>query len=282
LNSTLFGDALKDVEKLSELDVESKLLLGELFRKNSKLNKSEILFTNLVNDHSISRSEWILASIGLIKCIREKGEIDDAMSLLETLYTKENTPYQKAYLDIVKGEFLSYQGKLKEALKLFTSSLGTYRRSGFPHLIALTHIHRGLTYFRMGEVELAKHEWNLSVKICNQGKCNCLKAYAYGNLADCFILEGQKDKALSLLKRSEKLMKDNQDLEGLAGIEFNKALFHISNDEIQKAGEHLLKSENIAFPFPYKEERIERRKVFMERLKLKGYDLEEKDYIDSL
>lgn len=103
--------------------------------------------------------------------------------------------------------------------------------------------------------------------------------YVLVNYADVFILRGDFDKAKRYLNRSKKIFRNANDMEGLAGYEFNKSLLHAQLKEEEKANYHFRLSEQVADPLPWRYQREERRRVFKDRMVQSGLKVDKNLFI---
>ena len=127
----------------------------------------------------------------------------------------------------------------------------------------------GVHLFRIGRYDLAEKKWVKCRNISNQYKLPWIKAIAEMNLSDIYSRKGKFRTAHDLLRRCEKTLKKINDLEGVSGVYFNRALVYAREGKIDEAYEFFERSEE--FPLVYDNKRKERREVFNDCLRDKGY-----------
>lgn len=163
---------------------------------------------------------------------------------------------------------------IESALPLLRKGIAVFNSMGEDGLVSLAYIYLGLYHFRKEQIDAARHYLELGKRHAQKARSDYLLGYALHNLADAAALKGEIEKAHAMLDRSMKLLSglsdSGGDLEGVAGVHFNRALVHIEEGLFDKAHGEFELSMKVAYPLPIRRRREEWKKVFDERLEKKG------------
>jgi len=156
------------------------------------------------------------------------------------------------------------------AMENLSSSIRSFRNFGFPLLLAQALNNRGVFYFMNDKLDQAEKDWKAALRLAKKAKSMYSQAWMLGNLADIEVKRGDLDKALKNLNRAEANFRRVNDFEGLAWVEFNRALVAIAKKDYSVFIDHFERSEKEAYPLPPEHERELRRNVILDRAKENG------------
>ena len=252
-------------------EINALLLMAESERRRGELLKSENQFKAILKScRNISQHHWFIASFNLAMIEYLRNHTDHSFSLFDEIQKSTSEKTYLAYIDHAKAFIYSKMEEYDKANKLFNSSIRSFRKMDNQLLLSLALNNRGVLYFKMEDYKNAESEWIKALKIARKVKSNCIISMTYENLSDIEMKRGNHKKADRLLTKAESLHKRVGDLEKLSGLEFNRTLLAIELKDIDEIKYHFLRSETIAYPLPPHYEKIERRKVIIQRMKDKG------------
>ncbi len=276
-NMTLYGDMNKMIEvlkgELSREDIDSLLIHAETKYKQGRLDEAEIIYKQLLSiQPNITINQWLQTNLGLAQVIRRKEGPKEAIAYLDRVGGETKGRLFRALLNQAKGTCFSMMGDYTTAIEMLSECIRSYRQYQYPLLISIAMNNRGVAYFSSGKIEQAEKDWSIALKMADKAHCRYAKGRLLGNLADVEVLKGNLKKAERYLNSSERLFRSVNDMEGVAAVEFNRALKSISEKDIEGLKVHFKRSEEIAYPLPPEYERSFRRKVMSDRAKEMGLE----------
>jgi len=271
LNGDRTGASPALTDDLSPRLVDSLLIDAETKCKQGRLAESDRIYRHIVSLHPhITRNQWFQSNLGLAQVIRRKDGPENAISFLEKLMEQTDDGLYKACITQAIGTCYGYLGDQDKALQFLSSSIRSFRYYQVPLLLAIALNNRGVEYFTMDKVDQAESDWLTAVNRSKRAGSRYAQARLLCNLADVEIKRGNLDKAEKNLDRSERLFRKANDLEGVAGVEFNRALKSIAETDLVGFQDHFMRSEDVAYPLPPEYERQLWRNVLMDRAKENG------------
>ncbi|MBU2620845.1 MAG: CHAT domain-containing protein [Proteobacteria bacterium] len=211
--------------------------LGKAYLDRNEYDKALSYFDQSVSSAKSSRYlEGIaMATVGLADCYKKIGDTDKATEVLATAtqVNRESTKGEHPLIALSMGENLAQQGRLSQALDIFTKSLSNIDNYKDDKLKQSVYLSLGTTLFGLGRyqeaithyqhaLELAKKSYNTSdiVDILNNIGFCLVSLKKYGEAAIAFK-EGLGLLAVMDLQYSEKQMYANYGL-GLLNEEQNR------------------------------------------------------------
>ena len=269
-----------DPENLDDLAngrVDLLLTRADAYKRQGKLDQSREIYDYLLNHPEYcNENQVFISKIGLSHVLRIQDHVEDCLKLLDDVIENGIDRYKIAYAKQVKAYTFSQMGQYNDALKLFKSSLNSFRHFGFPLFLSIGYNNRGILHFKMEDYDSAEDDWFWGKKYAMEANSLYVEACIMTNQADIFMKKDQLDKAEGLLHRAEKIFKSFSEYHGMTGILFNRALLHIERGEFEKGIEVLRESEEAHPLIPSKLEIRERREEFMKRAREKGFQDVEK------
>jgi tetratricopeptide (TPR) repeat protein len=265
---------------LSDRSTEDLIFLAEAERRAGRIEMSRIIYRNILDRPSLNKNNWVVASCGHYR-IMQITEKERALELISEMNRSDMNTLQAAYRDMVMSNMLSETGDNQDGKRLLKRSIGRFRYEGSFTLLAMAELYLGIVYFREKDLDMAELYLRKSLEDLKSSKRKrgTLMGYVLVNYADVFILHGDFDKAKRYLNRSKKIFRNANDMEGLAGYEFNKSLLHAQLKEEEKANYHFRLSEQVADPLPWRYQREERRRVFKDRMVQSGLKVDKNLFI---
>lgn len=267
---TLYGDhtALEAAlsENMSRNQIDTVLIHAETLYKQGKLDRSKRLYDHLLADQpDITGNQWFQANLGLAQVIRRKCGPEEAIKHLDMVEGMTEDRLYRTCLLQAKGTCYGMMGDYGNSIKCLSAAIRSYRYFNHPLLLAIALNNRGVTFFMNDRVGLAEKDWSKAMMAARKARSRYVEARLLINLADVGIKSGDLKLADKLLSRAEGLFNIVNDLEGMSGLEFNRALKAIAEKDVTMFRYHFERSESIASPLPPKYERDIRRKVLLER-----------------
>lgn len=266
--TSFHGDFEKEIlekDGWEERDVNALLIIAESEQKQGKLNDALTLYQYILSGkNKITQNQWFIARMGLVHTYRKMGEFDSALKILSD--TEDNTDNKTflSYSKQVRALIWMIQGRYEDAMKLFNSSIRSFKTFGLPLMLSIAYNNRGTLYYRMDDFDNAQEDWKKARRYATEAKSEYCEAAIIGNLADVYARQGKFDIALKYLKKAEKITKGIGDLEMLSTTYFNYSLVYIMMKEFDKALNIFKLSNEIAYPLPSPIEKEERRKFILE------------------
>ena len=231
------GEALTFYSGNGEKTADICRYLGKAYLDRNEYDKALSYFNQSLSAAKSSRYQEgiVLATVGLADCYKKIGDADKAMEILTAAPPDNRVSAKGAHplIALSMGETLAQQGRLSQALDIFTSSLSNINSYKDDKLKQSVYSSLGTTLFGLGRyqeaithyqraLELARKSYNTSdiVDILNNiGFCLVsLKKYSEGAMA---FKEGLGLLAVMDLQYSEKQMYANYGL-GLLNEEQNR------------------------------------------------------------
>ncbi len=231
------GEALTFYSGNGEKTADICRYLGKAYLDRNEYDKALSYFNQSLSAAKSSRYQEgiVLATVGLADCYKKIGDADKAMEILSAAPpdNRESSKGANPLIALSMGETLAQQGRLSQALDIFTRSLSNIDRYKDDKLKQSVYSSLGTTLFGLGRyqeaithyqraLELARKSYNTSdiVDILNNiGFCLVfLKKYGEGAMA---FKEGLGLLAVMDLQYSEKQMYANYGL-GLLNEEQNR------------------------------------------------------------
>ncbi len=228
------------------------------------------MFLNLLHSRKgLLPGEWITCLIGWITCVKTVKNPEKSLEIIDIYLNKDLRPEHKALLYYLKADILSDLGINEEATGFYLKSLKMMRALEMNISKAELLNSHGVHLFRLKNFSYAEKQWKKSRDLSIKFNLPWLKAITEINLSDTYSRKGKIRTAHDLLRRAEKVLKKLNDLEGISGVHFNKALVHIREGKLTKARESFESSQE--YPLLYKKKKDERREVYEKCLEENGY-----------
>ncbi|MBN1389961.1 MAG: hypothetical protein JXA22_04895 [Candidatus Thermoplasmatota archaeon] len=158
-------------------------------------------------------------------------------------------------------------GQEKAGLEKIKSANKVFEMTGMDVLEALCRIHLGVHFFRNNRLKDAEYHFLKGYGASKRCGSDYLRSYIDANMADVHIMKGEMREAEKRLDRAESGFIKFNDLYGLSGVYFNRALFYLSLGDEEKAEVEMTRSLNVAYPLPNPMIRNEWKRVYEERRK---------------
>ncbi len=196
---------------------------------------------------------------------------NEAISHLRKTEKQLDENLKIAYLKEVEADISILLGDVKEADRLFRSSISTFEYYKHPLLLFIGYNNWGILRYNSERYNEAKSLWNKARTYAGEAKSDFAKALVLCNLSSLDSLEKRFDDAWNKLRKAESIYNSLGDLEGLSLVEYNKAIFFMEKKRIDDSFNHYIKSFQIAFPLPFELERKERIRQFNVRMMRNTY-----------
>jgi len=277
--SCLYGmrkdsDLLKDCQYSQ--DPSTLLIIAEATTKQGRYTEARSVYEYILSTKvPITQNQWTIAKINLAYLDSKEGRFEGSLSDLQNLMDSIDNKIFISYIKQVMGKIYAASGDYDKAIELYTEALNSFRKFGLPLLIAITYNNRGVGYYYKENVDQAESDWLSSRKFAKEANSRYLEGAICCNLADVELLRGDLRKSWDLCDMGSEIFSEVSDLEGVAWAEFQKAVYFLHTKDLKKALVHYQRSESIAFPSPSPGERRFRRKYFIERGELNGFNEEQ-------
>jgi len=240
---------------------------GMLVYAESRLRKGDIELSRMIYERILDQGrpnmfQWCMGKIGIINCLRKKGDLDEALKMIDRLQSGMGNRLSRAFLNQMKGDILSLMGREEESERLFDSSIRTFRYFGAVFFMIYTYNNWGILKFNRNRFEEASRLWERARRKANESKTEYALATILCNLSSIRRLKGQFDLAERYLERADRIFRKLGDLEGVSLVMYNRSL--VLKDRGHRAeAERLFRSSfEIAAPLPSPQERAEREREF--------------------
>ncbi|MGA1872143.1 MAG: tetratricopeptide repeat protein [Thermoplasmatota archaeon] len=275
--SCFYGDI--DIEELQRgssygTNINALLIIAEASYKQGRLNEALAIYDHILTPPmKTSQGQWLIARAGKALVLSKRGDIEDSLELLDETGALVGNKILRTFALQVKARILSTTDRMEESMNLFDSVIRSFSTFKIPLLLAIAHNNRGILYFRMKENEKAEKDFLKSRKHLNESRREYLFGPLYTNLAGIELRKGNLEKAEEYLDRSVEAYMILNDLEGVSYVDFTRSLVFVERDEREKALKLLRRSEKIAFPSPSVLERKERREMFLDCARKRGWEI---------
>ncbi|MEA3557861.1 MAG: tetratricopeptide repeat protein, partial [Candidatus Thermoplasmatota archaeon] len=266
---TMLGRKQEEFD-LGTIDIRTTLITADLKRRKGKILEAMQLFFNLLNSRTgLEPGYWIVCLVGWITCINISEGSGSALTIIERYLSLIDNPAHRSLLYYIQADILSDIGENEKATERYYKSLRIMRVSNMPVTKAELLNSYGVHLFRSGQYDLAEKKWIKCRNLSNKYNIPWMKAIAEINLADSYSRKGKIRSAHDLLRKAQKVLREIGDLEGVSGVNFNKALVYVREGKINRAYMSFEASDE--FPLVYESKKKERRRVFDECLIENGY-----------
>ncbi|HHD15629.1 MAG TPA: tetratricopeptide repeat protein [Euryarchaeota archaeon] len=254
-------------------DADILLLRAESFRRRGELESSLELYRSLLSGGSISLNEnqWFQANIGLAYVLEEIGEMDRAEEMIDSMMGMAEDVTLKSYLREIKGVFLYFKGEYEASLSELNHCIRSFTTLGDYFFLGICYNNRGVVNFNLGRTENAERDWRRSLRCVRRIGSRYMEAVVLPNLADIESGKGNFRAAERYLRIARRIFEENDYLEGISTVEFNKALLYLEKGKPGSALKHFRISETIAAPLPSPGNRKIRRDWFVKKAREKGF-----------
>ncbi len=266
---TYLGDANESNIDFDTL--EGVLVHAETLRRKGEYGNAMGLYESLISRSDLSRNIWFLANIGIVHCIKRKGDPLEALKHLEMVEGKIEDRLKLAYLNEVKADIMILVGDHEEAERLFRSSVSTFEHYKHSLLLFVGYNNWGVLRYNSGSYELAEKMWKKARIHANDARSEPARAIVLCNLSSIDSYNNRFEDAERKLKRAEDIYTKRKDLEGISLVEYNRAILYLEKGMIDHAFDHYTRSFKIAYPLPFELEKMERKKQFNVRTMRKLY-----------
>jgi len=241
-------------------DVRSALINADLKRRQGNVTDALNDFQKILYRKGLEPGYWIVCLIGLIYCVNLKNGSETALKMIEIELKQSTNNGHKAWLIYLKADILSDMGEYEKAKQFYDHSLRIMAILKMGVSMAEVRNSYGVNLFRQGNEEGAERQWIRCRDLSIKHKLPRMKSLAEINLADVYSKRGNIRRANDNLNRAYKVLKKVGDLEGISGVNFNRALVFLRAGKHDKALKAFRESEE--YPLIYKQKRDERRRVF--------------------
>ncbi|MDG6223881.1 MAG: tetratricopeptide repeat protein [Candidatus Thermoplasmatota archaeon] len=249
--------------------VSDNLIIAEVKRRGSKIEEAFSLFDGLRSEKSLTPGHWIVCLIGCMECLKAIKGPESALNEVVKLLKRVKDPFHKALLLYLQADILSDMRDHDKATRLYRTSEGMMKALNMQRTRTELCNSLGVHYFRQRRFNLAERTWKRALILTNKYDLIWTKALIEINLADCESMKGNHRTAWNKIRRAEEILRKYDDLEGLADIEYNKALLYIRQGKIDKAYDSYDRAE--AYPLRYAKKKDEWQEVLNECLVENGY-----------
>lgn len=254
---------------------EHPLFIAEVCFEMGKTDKARENYLRVLGSGNESRSERMLASIGLAKIQYQKGDPDSARKMILDLKDPANNRIQNAYIDMSHASVLMGTEDVEVGRGLMKRCSSIFNRSGHSVLEARCETFLGVHYFMNDMIDMAKHHLKRALTACRDAKCEYMANYVKLNLWDVLLKEGDPEGAERMLSSAERYFEElSVDQYGIAGCHFNRALLQIENCMEKEAIVSMGKALNVAYPLPQANLRRVWISEFNRRAKERGSGIE--------
>lgn len=217
-----FEQALEIDRALGDSDAETIDLqdIASIYEEQGRFSEALDLYRNCVQilGDSTNRDRGAKLISNAASCMSMMGRMDDAIPLLELALKLRTDPQSAGYATtlITLGSVLRRQGKLEEAEKAFTNTLGIISTLKDFYLKSVLVNHFGTLRYEKGQFEEAKQDYQTALEMKQQ--LGDLKGIGVvlNNLGMLFEKMGLLDDAESVLNKSLKIRKQLGDVRGIA------------------------------------------------------------------
>lgn len=165
----------------------------------------------LTSDHGVRGTEQAKALRASSMISRDIGDYIRAKALADSsikLY-REIGDDQGVGLGLIElGATLRVEGKREEAIELLQESLYLLQSTRERWGIAYAQVLLGDAWFRLGDIERAATQWEVSLRLTRELGDYSLMAWSLGGLADVARLRGKHNRAIEMFKESLKLYRE--------------------------------------------------------------------------
>lgn len=254
-------------------DIDSLLILGNAYQRQGRNNDARMIFDHILSEKMRpDQNQWFLANYGISRVLRSQGKHDNSIEHLEMMMQMtDNTVFHAICKERI-AMTLSEMGRNDEVDPLYKSVLHSFNSFGIPILSATALNNRGILRMRQDRTDLAENDWNRALKYARESKSEITMASVQLNLSDIELRKGNMERSMEKMKYSKRVFEGRYDLEGVACVEFNLALYYCFKGDREKVLEHFRRSEEIAYPAPSPLEKQERRNIVKEMAEKNGME----------
>jgi tetratricopeptide (TPR) repeat protein len=269
-------DCLTDLEGIKSNDPNSLLIIAEASTKQGRLEEARTIYEYLLSPNvSLTQNQWTMASIYLAHLDSRSGKGESCINKLQNIYDSIDNKIFRSYIKQMMARTYYESGDHEKALELFTESINSFNKFGLPLMLAITHNNRGIIHYIFEDIQNAENDWNKARKYARDAGSRYVEAAIFTNLADVELLRGNLEKSWKYTEMSHERYSSVHDLEGMAEVDFQRALYYLHVKDLDEALNHYRRWESLAFPLPSPGQRDLKKKVFQERLQENGFDPDE-------
>jgi tetratricopeptide (TPR) repeat protein len=271
MESTLYGQSEVNKDEEREWNIESLVLEADNRIIRGELDQGLELYQNILEMENLSQDIWFIATVGRIKTLPKMGRYDEMNIVLEDTRKSITNKMALAYLNQIEADILEMEGETERARVLFERSIGTFRHFNHPVFLSIAYNNYGILMFNSDRYDEAEKLWRKSRRCALEGNCEHMALTALGNLASIMRLKGDFQRAQDYLDEASSSYEKMNNLEMLAGIEYNRALLTLSMNEFDRSIELFNRSLFEIYPLVSDLTREERLEAYTKEAKKYKY-----------
>jgi tetratricopeptide (TPR) repeat protein len=264
---TLIGKGPQEIFEMDSESILDSIIYADFLRRQMMVHEAKGIYSDILRNRAGPRSGYrIFCLVGLIMCTKVTDGHKAALKMVDDFLMTLNAPAFKVMMTKTKADLLIYSD-LAEARRLYRSCINSLKNLKLYALECGTYNNLGVAYFREGNFKEAERCWEKVLSISRDRDYYWIEAVTKLNYADAKARSGDIGKADRLLEEAFGFFTSVNDIEGISGYHFNKAIVSVHKGDRDRSLEHFRKCDE--FFAVYKEhremQREELRKLFIER-----------------